>query len=132
MAHGWTHGKSIIMSVIITSRISKDKTKTWYQFQWGKGSGQRIASGIFTYTKPKNQIEKNFNKEALAIVETKRAQMILDGQAINSGYIPQHKLKQNFLDYYADFVRANARTGNRHLQNSLSAFKAFIKKDFIS
>lgn len=120
------------MSVIITSRLSRDTSKTWYIFEWGKGSGQRMASGIFTYTRPKNLIEKNFNKEALAILETKRAQMILDGQAINSTYIPQHKLKQNFLDYYADFVRDHAKTGNRHLKYSLYAFKDFINKDFIS
>jgi hypothetical protein len=34
-----------------------------------------MATGIFTYAKPVNQIEKNNNKEALLIVETKRDQM---------------------------------------------------------
>jgi len=47
-------------------------------------------------------IQKNFNKEALAILQTKKSQMILEGQAINTGHIPQHKVKSNFLDYYED------------------------------
>ena len=48
---------------------------------------------------PKNQLEKNHNNEAIAILNAKKSQMILDGQAVNSGYIPDHKIKGNFLDY---------------------------------
>ena len=58
--------------------------------------------------------------------------MILDRQAINSGYIPQYKIKNNFLDYYADFVKLNMRKGNRHLSQSLNSFKRFIGKNYIS
>ncbi len=91
-----------------------------------------MSTGIFTYTKPKDQIQKNHNKEALMILETKRSQMILDGQAISSGYIPQHKIKNNFFDYYAEFVKLNARKGNRHLIQSMNAFKTFVGKNYIS
>ena len=94
--------------------------------------GQRKSTGIFTWLKPKNQLEKKHNKEALAILENKRSQMVLDGQAINSGYTPQHKIKTNFLDYYSDYIKANRKAGNRHLETSLTAFKNFIRRDFIS
>ena len=50
----------------------------------GRSGGQRKASGIFTYIKPKGAIQRNQNKEGLAILKTKRSQLILDGQAINS------------------------------------------------
>lgn len=120
------------MSVIITSKIAKNKEKKWYYFEWGKAAGQRIASGIFTYTKPKDQIQKNHNKEALAILETKRSEMILDHQAGSSGYIPKHRIKNNFLDYYEEFVKLNGRTRNRHLQCSLAAFKKFAQTDYVS
>jgi integrase/recombinase XerD len=120
------------MNLIISAKKSKHTNKTYYYFEWGKEKGQRVASGIFTYSKPGNQIEKNHNKEALAILQTKKSQMILDGQSIGTGHMPQHKLKSNFLDYYSDFVRNNRKRGNRHLFYSLRAFKKFIGKDFIS
>jgi integrase len=41
-------------------------------------------------------------------------------------------LKSNFFDYYQEYVKSNRKYGNRHLENSLSAFKAFIGKDSIA
>lgn len=70
-----------------------------------------MTTKIFTYIKPKDQLQKNHNKEALAILESRKAQMILDNQAINSGYIPQHKIKNNFLDYYSEFVKVLLKGG---------------------
>ena len=124
--------KIFVMTVIISSRTSKNKDRKWYYLEWGKAAGQRVATGIFTYTKPKDQIQKNHNKEALAILETKRSQMILDRQSINSGYMPQHKIKTNFLDYYEEFVKTNRKLGNRTLENSLLQFQKFLGRDFIS
>lgn len=60
------------------------------------------------------------------VLETKRSQMILDD------YIPQHKIMNNFLNYYSDYVRSNMRKGNRHLVQSLKSFRMFIGKDYIS
>ena len=93
------------MNINIASKISRDNQKSWYYFEWGRSTGQRKSTGIFIWVKPKNQVEKNHNKEALAILETKRSQLVLDGQAINSGYTPQHKIKADFLDYYSEFIR---------------------------
>ncbi|HEX8278125.1 MAG TPA: hypothetical protein VF540_05495 [Segetibacter sp.] len=39
----------------------------------GRSTGPRRSTGIFTWVKPKNQVEKNHNKEALAILESKRS-----------------------------------------------------------
>jgi integrase/recombinase XerD len=120
------------MSIVITSYVSRNKKKTWYSLEWGKAAGQRIATGIFTYNNPKDSIEKIHNKESLAILKTKQAQMTLENQAIGSGYIPKHKLKTNFLDYYEEYVKTNSRTGSRHLLCSLAHFKEFMNKDYVS
>ena len=101
----YLYSKIAPMNINISPKPSRSSKKTWYYFEWGKTSGQRRATGIFTWAKPVNQIEKNHNKEALAILETKRSQLVLDGQAINSGYTPQHKIKADFLDYYSEFIR---------------------------
>src|SRR5665213_542974 len=120
------------MNIIITQRLSKNGQKLYYSLEWGKAAGQRISTGIYSYVKPKDQIQRNHNKEALMILETKRSQMILDGQSINTGYIPQHKIMNNFLDNYSDYVKSNMRKGNRHLVQSLKSFRMFIGKDYIS
>lgn len=120
------------MNILVKKRASADKTKIWYSFEWGRNANQRRATGIFTYQHPKDQIQKNHNKEAKTILETKRSQMILDLQSINNGYIPQHKIKANFFEYYEEFVRTHRTIGNRHLETSLNALKNFVGKTFLS
>lgn len=119
------------MSIEISTKVSRNGQKKWYYYEWGKGPGDRKAAGIFTYTKPKDQIQKNHNKQALALLETKKSQIVIDQQSIGTPFIPDHRFKNNFLDYYADFVEENKRPGNRHLQGSLVRFKRFIKKSRI-
>jgi integrase len=103
-----------------------------FYYDFGRGTGQRPSTGIFIYKNPKNQVEKNHNKEALALIETKKSQLIIEKQAVGSAFIPAHKFKSNFLEYYEEYVKLNKRKGNRHLVSSLKQFKLFIKSDFIS
>jgi hypothetical protein len=64
----------------------------------------------------------------LALLEVKKSELIIDHQATGSGFIPAHKFKSNFLDYYQEYLDANKRRDSRHLQGSFNHFKAFIKK----
>src|SRR6185437_4054400 len=118
--------------ICVTTRPSRDGKKTWYYFEWGKAADQRRAAGIFTYSPAKNQTQRNHNKEAEAVLEIKKSQLTIEYQSIGTGYIPSHRFKHNFLDFYKDFVETNARPGNRHLQGSLSRFREFIKRDRIA
>jgi hypothetical protein len=85
-----------------------------------------MSAGLFTYTEPKTQTEKNHNREALAILEIKRSQLVLDRQAIGTGYIPAHRYKQNFVDFFEDFIKKNVRDGKRHLHACFEHLKTFI------
>ena len=112
----------------IEERKSANGKKIYYRFIWGNGAHEKIGAGIFTYTKPKTQIEKNHNKETLAILEIKKSQLVIDRQSVGTGFLPAHRYKNNFLDFYSDFVEKNARKGKRHLATSLLHFKTFINK----
>ena len=116
----------------IVKRINSKGDKAYFYIDHGRGAGKRPATGIFIYTRPKNQVEKNHNKEALILVETKKSELLLEMQSIGTGFIPSHKFKGNFMDYYDEFVKLNERRGNRHLRNSRTQFKLFVGKDFIS
>lgn len=111
---------------------NKKGDKIFYYYDLGRGKGQRPTTGIFTYTKPKDQIQRNHNKQALALLEVKKSQLTIEQQAIGSVFIPQHKFKANFLDYYADYIKKHRSEDNRHLPCSFTKFKLFVGKDFIS
>jgi len=117
--------------ITILKRPSQNKKLCYYSFEWGKEKSERIATGIFTYNRPANDIQRHHNTEVLAILEAKSSQLILSHQATNSGYFLQHKLKSNFFDYYEVFVKSNRKYGNRHLENSFKAFRNFIGKNSI-
>ena len=106
--------------------------KTYFFYDLGRGPGQRPSTGIFIYANPKNQEQRNFNKEALKILAVKKSQCILEQQSIGTPVIPSHKFKDNFLDYYEEYIKLNAREGNRHLECCFSKLKKFIKTDFLA
>jgi hypothetical protein len=116
----------------IEKRENSKGDKAYFYIATGRKSRERMATGIFIYTRPRNQVEKNHNKESLILVETKKSELLLEQQSIGTGFIPSHKYQANFLDYYAEFVKNNARKGNRHLKNSYSQFELFLGKHFIA
>jgi len=116
----------------IIQRPNKKGDKITFYYDYGRGAGQRPSTGIFIYVKPKDQIQRNHNKEALALLETKKSQLIIEKQAIGSAFIPKHKLRENFLDYYEEYLELNKRNGNRHLKNSFTQFKLVIDRDFLA
>jgi hypothetical protein len=132
LANSWCHKTRKMNIISISTKISRNKEKKWYYFEWGKPANQRKASGIFTHVICKNLVQKNHNKEALALLEIKRLQLNLEHQSIGTAYIPSHKFKDNFLDYYKEYVDDNKRKGNRYQEGSLEQFKKFIRSDRIS
>jgi integrase len=118
------------MNFVKRSNRSGDKIYFYYDF--GREKGQRPSTGIFIYAQPKDGVQKNHNKEALKLLGVKKSQLILEQQSIGTGFIPAHKIKSNFLDYYNEYVNNNTRNGNRHLKNSLIHFKSFLQRDMIS
>ncbi len=107
-----------------------DKIKFYYDF--GRGKGKRASTGISIFKCPANEIEKKHNKEAFRLLEVKRSQVTLEQQAIGTPFIPMHKYKENFLEFYEEYVKNHRSAENRHLPSSLNKFKKFIGKDFIS
>jgi integrase len=116
----------------LLKRLNQKGDKITFYYDYGRGAGQRPSTGIFIYTKPKDQTQKNHNKEALSLLEIKKSQLIIEKQAVGSAFIPTHKFKANFLEYFEEYVKLNSRKGNRHLTNSHKQFKLFINSDYIS
>ena len=116
----------------IGERLNKKGDKILYYIDNGRRKGQRGSLGLFTYVKPKDTLQKTHNKETLAILNVKRGQAIIDQQATGTEYIPSHKFKPNFLDYYEEYVNTHKRDDNRHLQCSYKQFKKFLGRTYIA
>ncbi len=110
----------------ILKRVNKKADKINFYYDFGRGAGQRPSTGIFIYAHPKNPVQKNHNKQALALLEIKKSQLTIEQQAIGSTFIPTHKFKANFLEYFEEYVTLNARKGNTILITT-SYFKLTIK-----
>jgi integrase len=116
----------------IWQTLNRNKTKVLFYYDYGRGKGQRPTTGVWIWANPKTQEQKNFNKEALRILEVKKSQATIEKQAIGTPVIPAHKFKENFIDYYEEYIKLNARDGNRHLTCCLSKLKKFIKGEFLA
>ena len=116
----------------ISRRLNTKGDKYLYFYDYGRGKGQRPSAGMFSYVQPKNEAERLHNVETKALLAVKEGQSIIEMQAIGTEYIPQHKFKANFLDFYQEYVDNNQTPGNRHLKNSLAQFKKFIGKNSIA
>jgi len=99
----------------IVERKNSKGDKAYFTIEYGREAGKRMATGNFIYTRPKDQIQKNHNAEARRLVDIKKSELLLEQQAIGTEFVPAHKYKPNFIDYYEEFVKDNQRRGKRHL-----------------
>jgi hypothetical protein len=118
------------MDVKITASKSRDGKKIWYGLEWGRGPGQRQRTGIYTWAKAWTPEERKFNQEQLRLLKALQANTLLKLGAQKIGVAPRTIQKNNFFEYYEEYVRFNQRPGNRHLSNSLIHFKEFVKKEY--
>lgn len=116
----------------IGEKLSRKGDKKFFYYDYGRGPGKRPSTGVFIYTKPKDQVQRNHNKQALMLLEVKKSERVIEQQAIGSAYIPPHKFKENFIDYFEEYLKLNKRDGNRHLTCCFSKFKLFVKKRFVA
>lgn len=115
----------------IGRRKNQKGDKYLYFYDYGRGKGQRPSAGIFTYVRPKNEMQKQHNVDTQALLSVKEGQAVIEQQAIGTPFVPQHKYKVNFLEFYQEYVDNHQTPGNRHLKNSLTQFKKFIGKQFV-
>ena len=52
--------------------------KEYYNFEFGRGAGKRITSGIFTHIYPKDLVERNHYKEAIKLLDPKKTELTIE------------------------------------------------------
>ena len=113
-------------------RLNKKKDKITFYYDLGRGRGQRPSTGIFIYVKPKPPAENAHNKEAYALLDVKKSEAIIESQAMGSSYIPRHKFRENFFDYFLEYMKSNGKENSKHFKASLRNLRLFVGRDFLA
>ena len=82
----------------ILKRENRTGDKIIFHYDFGRGAGQRPSTRIFIYKKPKDQIQRNHSKEALVLLETKKSQVIIEQQVIDSAIHKQTNSNKHSKD----------------------------------
>jgi integrase len=77
---------------------------------------------LHLYEKPKNNIEKEHNKETLQLAEAIKAKRILDVQSTSHGFVSNVKCKIGFLAYFKSLVDKKFDSRGNH-DNWLSTYR---------
>jgi integrase len=118
------------MKIFLRSRQQTKKGKTSLYLELYKGTkttedGKIVPDreyeylDLFLIPKPKNPIDRQHNKEQLALANSIRAKRELEIKEGKHGFTPSFKSKANFIEYFE--FQANRKNGER--QNWLSALK---------
>lgn len=79
---------------------------------------------LYIYTNPKNSIERNYNKETMALAEYVRAQRQIDLQNKKYDFISEAKMNSNFIDFFEE--EAAKRKGCYNWIMAVRYFKEFV------
>lgn len=82
------------------------------------------------FVKPKNNLEKDHNKETMILAEAVRAKMLIDLQTTANGFISSVKSKISFLDYFEKLTNKRAEISNGNGGNWKSTYEHL--KDYCS
>jgi integrase len=80
---------------------------------------------LYLYEKPKNQIEKDHNKQTLQLAETIKSKRILDAQSTSHGFISTVKSKICFLAFFRKLVDKKYESEGNH-GNWLSTYNHLV------
>lgn len=83
---------------------------------------------ISVYTRPKNSLEKDHNKETLSLGGYVRAKRQLDIQNRRFDFLSDSKLKSNFIDFFEE--EALKRSGSTNWRMLVNYFKEFVGEVF--
>ncbi len=102
------------------------KTSLYFMYHFGPNQKREYEFlDLFLFDKPKNQIEKDHNKQTLQLAETLKAKKIIEAQTTAHGFISKVKSKICFVSYFKTLVNKRDSTGN--YGNWLSAYRHLVK-----
>ena len=89
------------------------KISLYLLYHFGPGQKREYEwLDLFLYDKPKNQIQKDHNKQTWQLAETIKAKKMVDDQTTAHGFISKIKSRICFVAYFKTLVDTKESTGN--------------------
>ena len=107
---GAAKGKKKMVSLYLTLKVPRQKMR----YEWLK---------LYLYENPKNNLEKEHNKETMILAESIKAKRMLDFQTTGNGFVSNERGKISFLDYFAKVTERKADGSNGNGGNWKSTFE---------
>lgn len=90
------------------------KISLYLMYHFGAGQKREYEFlNLYLYDKPKNQIEKDHNKQTYQLAETIKAKRLIDAQTSAHGFISRVKSRLCFVAYFKKLVDKKESDGNR-------------------
>jgi integrase len=105
-----TKVKKKMSSLYLTYRAPRQKER----YEWLR---------LYLYENPKTNLEKEHNKETMALAEAIRAKRMLDFQTTGSGFVSNEGGKIGFLDYFHHLAEKKASGSNGNGGNWKSTYE---------
>lgn len=87
---------------------------------------------LYIYDRPKNETEKNFNKETKMLGEAIRSQRQLDVQSGDYGFLTARNNQKSFIGFFEAFTETKKKTSKSNYESYVSILKyvkAFANED---
>lgn len=90
---------------------------------------RKLYLKMFTYNRPRSEVERHHNKETVSLAEHMRAQRQIDVHNADYGFLNKTKFNSDFIDFFQ--TEANKRPGSVHWSMAVAYFKKFVGKTFL-
>ncbi len=114
---------TLVLDIYAGSTAYTDKDSNRLRYRQER---QRKSTGLTILTNPRNNRERNKNKETLAIAEEMRRQQERELESVV--IIDKSDLKNgaDFYDYYDDFLDTYTKKDKKHVERGLRYFKEYL------
>lgn len=116
------------MSITLRKKAIKNGRHSLYLDYYLEGERKYEFLRQYIFTKPKDDLEKQHNKEAKKLAESIRSKREIEMNQAEHGFAPKTAKNINFLTYYDRFVETYPKKDKRLAHASLQYFKTFIGK----
>ena len=115
------------MKITLRKRPLKNgKQSLFLDIYDGVGSRERENLGMYLFTKPRGELEREHNKQTKDLAERIRASRSIQLNEEEHGLRDRAKRKINFLEYYQNFIDTYSKKDVKPVKASLKYFKDFI------
>jgi len=117
--------------VKLRSRINRTGTESLFLDYSVEGKRKREFLQIHIISNPRTPEDRRKNKENLEKAKAIRNKRNLDVERMTQDYVPEYKLKTDFLDYFRRYINKYTNKDKRVIEGALKKFEEYVGQDTI-